>query len=375
MNPVIVEADMVTPYGRGLAACWDGLLSGASAIRPTERFGAARFLSDKAALVPNVESGDGSRVRGLLKPLLQGLRPVTPSDTAVLLATTTAEMDLLERNILTGSPEADASRPQHLLTAVGDMLGAEGPSEVVSSACISSAAAVARAADMIRTGRREAAVVVGCDAVSEFVFAGFSTLMALSPDAARPFDRDRDGLTLGEAAVAALIMNSERAKRESRRILAEVLGSGLSCDANHMTGPSRDGAGLARAIGLALDSAGLSRDQVALVNAHGTGTVYNDAMEMKAFRTVFGDRVVPTYSIKGGVGHTMGAAGLLEILVTAESLRQGVAPASLGLREPDEDAAGWVVEEATEMPGACIGLSVNSGFGGVNSAVVLGKAS
>ena len=123
MNPVIVEADMVTPYGRGCSACWKGLVAGRSAIRSTDKFGASRFLSDKAALVPNVESGHRSRVMGLLAPLLRHMETLTPPDAAVVLATTTGEIDLLEGHVLAGSPESDASHPRDLLESVRGMIG------------------------------------------------------------------------------------------------------------------------------------------------------------------------------------------------------------------------------------------------------------
>jgi len=375
MNPVIVQASMNTPYGLGRSACWKGLLAGTSAIRATDRFSNRQFISDKAALVPDLGSSQRSRALNILAPVLAEMRPATPPDAALLLATVTGEVDLLERSVTNGSPQAEASHPRRLLAATRELTGVVGPGAVISSACISSCAAVAQAADMIRTGRAEAVLVVACDAVSEFVFAGFSTLMALSSQPAMPFDRDRDGLTLGEAAAAALIMNPDRAKRENRPVLAEVLGWGLSADANHMTGPSRDGAGLARAIELALKVAKLPPDQVQSVNAHGTATVYNDAMEIKALRLIFGDHAIPVYAIKGGTGHTTGAAGLLEILIAAESLHAGVVPPTVGTQEPDEDAAGWITLQPTEISNARIALSINSGFGGVNGAVVLGKGS
>jgi 3-oxoacyl-[acyl-carrier-protein] synthase II len=212
---------------------------------------------------------------------------------------------------------------------------------------------------------------VACDAVTEFVFAGFSSLMALDPDGARPFDKARKGLTVGEAAGYVLLMSEERARRESRLIAGEVAGWGMSCDANHMTGPARDGGGLVHAIGQALKKAGMDPRQVGSISAHGTGTVYNDSMEMKSFRQIFKETTVPVYSLKGSIGHTMGAAGLVEMVVALKSLEAGIIPPSAHLAQADAEAEGWVSSKCVKAPDMRAVLSTNSGFGGVNAALVL----
>jgi 3-oxoacyl-[acyl-carrier-protein] synthase II len=145
----------------------------------------------------------------------------------------------------------------------------------------------------------------------------------------------------------------------------------MSCDANHMTGPSRDGAGLVNAIDKAFLRAGVVSGEVGSVSAHGTGTPYNDAMEMKAFRQIFTDSPVPVYSIKGSLGHTMGAAGLVEMLVALKSMEIQVVPPSANLHEVDPEAVGWVSRQEVRTDGMNVVLSTNSGFGGVNAALVL----
>jgi 3-oxoacyl-[acyl-carrier-protein] synthase II len=137
-----------------------------------------------------------------------------------------------------------------------------------------------------------------------------------------------------------------------------------------MTAPSRDGSGLALAVRKALQSADISEDAVGCVAAHGTGTVYNDSMEMKAFKEVFGTRTVPTYSVKGGTGHTMGAAGLVEIILAFQSLREKVVPPTVNVRDVDDEAQGWVSSEPCIFDGS-VTISTNSGFGGINCAVLL----
>ena len=210
------------------------------------------------------------------------------------------------------------------------------------------------------------------DLVSEFVFSGFSALRALDPQAARPFDRDRAGLTLGEGAAALALMSRQRAERENRPVLARVLGWGTANDAHHITAPARDGCGLQLALRQALGTAGLSAEAVEGISAHGTGTVYNDLMELTVFNTLFGQRRPPLHSVKGALGHTLGAAGGLEVALGTRSLATGLLPPTVGLHRAEPLAEGRISAAATRFAGQVL-LSTNSGFGGMNCALVLGR--
>ncbi len=374
VKSVVVAYDMVTPYGWGIGSCWKGLLSGKTAIGRLDRFETKSFLTGKAAVIPDLPNGqDESLVMQMLTPLLTQASAVIPSDALLILATTTGEIEILERYVLDGGPDAAGSRLDYLLNKVLHLTRVSVPGMVVSAACASSSAAIAQAAAMICSGERDCVLVVACDSVSEFVFSGFSSLMALDNNMARPFDRNRAGLSLGEAAGFMLLMSQSRASREKRPVIGEVAGWGLTSDANHMTGPSRDGSGLALAMQKAFRSADISEDTVESVAAHGTGTVYNDSMEIKAFKMVFGTRSVPVYSIKGAIGHTMGAAGLVETIVAFESLKERVVPPTVNLLEVDDEAKGWVSAEAGTLDNT-VTVSTNSGFGGINSALVLKKS-
>jgi 3-oxoacyl-[acyl-carrier-protein] synthase II len=187
-------------------------------------------------------------------------------------------------------------------------------------------------------------------------------LSSLCAGPARPFDRGRTGLTLGEAFGWALVTSGGDG--------LSILGWGNTTDAVHMTAPDRNAGGLLRAVGKALAMAGKSADDVAVIAAHGTATSYSDAMEMVAFRAAIG-RPRPVFSVKGGVGHTLAPAGLVQILVAGRALSLGLAPPTVGLTSPDDDAAGWVRAEAAPVVGR-LALSTNSGFGGVNTAILLG---
>ena len=413
MKVVVVQQDLVTAWGRGMEACWAGILSGAPAFTEVSRFSTKAFQAHLAAQIPGLpEGGDASRVMRMLTPLLAPLAGALPAGTLILLATTTGEVDLLEREMLSGGPSEDQSRLDVLLGRIQSTLSVTEPGRIISAACASSSVAMAHGAALIASGKRESVLVVACDAVTEFIYAGFASLMALDPEGARPFDKARKGLTAGEAAGTVWLMSQDRARRENRPSLGEVAGWGMSCDANHMTGPSRDGSGLVRAIEKALQRAGLRAGDIGSVSAHGTGTLYNDSMELKAFQTVFThvpeiirtssqvDRdlrarsdaarrsastsgcldycenvscepPVPVYSVKGSLGHTMGAAGLVEMLVALKSMEQQVVPPSANLHEVDPEAVGWVSKHEVRVDGMNAVLSTNSGFGGVNAALVL----
>jgi 3-oxoacyl-[acyl-carrier-protein] synthase II len=346
-------------------------MSGQTAISTVNRFPTDSLPCHVAAVAPGLShQGPESLVWQMLDPLLRDLAGRMPTGSELLLATTIGEIELLERRVAEGAGDADASRPEYLLERVRLRLGLKGQAAVVSAACASSTVALAQAADRVRCDPRAVVVVVACDAVTEFVFAGFSALMALDPAGAHPFDRQRKGLTLGDAAAVALVMHESRAREEGREILARVSGWGVTCDANHMTGPAPDGSGLARAIRLAVAQAGVNPTAIGSVSAHGTGTVYNDSMELKALGAALPGLRPPVYSVKGGLGHTLGAAGLVEVLLAAESMRRKVVPPTVGLSEADEEA-GTLVSTSPVKPTGPLTMSTNSGFGGINAALLL----
>jgi 3-oxoacyl-[acyl-carrier-protein] synthase II len=205
------------------------------------------------------------------------------------------------------------------------------------------------------------------DLVTDFVMSGFTALKSLDPEGCRPFDRARAGLSLGEGAGAILLA---RAARAPAAALA-IAGWGSSNDANHLTGPSRDGSGLALAVRRALASAAVGPASIDYVNAHGTGTQYNDAMEALALESVFGEAIPPFSSSKGLLGHTLGAAGVLETLVCVIASARAFLPGTPRLRERDPAVPAAVL--AGPRPGVFPRrmLKINAGFGGTNAALVL----
>lgn len=374
MSVCVVDGDLVTAYGCGLDACWNGLMNGRSAVKPLDRFGTEPFQSHNAAVFDGLTYRQGeSIVWQMLTRLLAENDPRIPDDVPVLLASTTGEVDLLEQAVDAGQADCSESKLAVLLEKVCARIGGQHAGAVVSSACASATVALAQGAEMIRQAECDCVVVVACDAVTEFVYSGFASLMALDPDGARPFDAERRGLSVGEAAGFALLMSTERAEREGRASLGALAGWGMSNDANHMTGPSRDGAALAQAMVHSLKKGGVEPHQIGFICAHGTGTNFNDSMELKAFKTVF-DQALTIFSVKGGTGHTMGAAGLVEALLTLRALEKQTVPPTVSLQQVDEEAVGWASSETVFYNGTELALSTNSGFGGVNAALLLRRA-
>ena len=198
--------------------------------------------------------------------------------------------------------------------------------------------------------------------------SGFASLGALSASAARPYDAERDGLTLGEAAAAVAVTSPEAAERYGFRPLGRIAGWGESCDAAHITAPDLSGRHLAGAIRRALESAG--NPAIAGVVGHGTGTRYNDEAEINALHTVFGGNAPPLFSLKGNLGHTLGATGVIQAAVAAELLKLRRMPPQAGLRTPAAGAEKMVSGEVRLLGAGAI-LSLNVGFGGLNSALIV----
>lgn len=370
IRTLIVETDMITAYGMGADACWHGLMSHTTAIDIVSRFSVESFQAHNAALIKTLNPHvSDSLIMQMLEPLLQNNATRIPNDALLLLATTTGEIDLLEKAVDQNSDTANESSPVCLLKKIQDRLKLKEEGSVISAACASSNAAVAEAASLIERGEKDCVLVVACDAVTEFVYAGFSSLMALDTGIARPFDADRQGLSLGDAAGMVLLMSDERARTENRTVHGEIAGWALTSDANHMTAPMRDGSGLAQAIVHALDKADKKPEDIGSISAHGTGTIYNDAMECCAFKSVF-DSPVPTYSIKGGTGHTMGASGLVELIIALQSIHKKMVPPTMNMTTIDATAEGWVSTEACAI-NAGAAISTSSGFGGVNAVLVI----
>jgi 3-oxoacyl-(acyl-carrier-protein) synthase len=396
MSRVLVRGrGLVCALGAGEEALWRGLLGGESAMATCPEL-LPQVLpapSWRVGQVPATALGAGpepvSRCLALLREAVRQLRdgPGWPTPVAggsgrrprlgLCIGTTQgevrrweAEQIALERDNSMQPAEPALSGPPQ---ALAEELDADGPVSTVSMACASGTAAVGLAASWIRDGLCELAVAGGADVLSPMVQAGFAALRALDPERPRPFDRRRAGLGIGEGAALLLLGASDRPPAGS----LEVLGWGFSSDAHHLTGPAPEGRGLARAVKAALEEASLPAEAVEAVNAHGTGTVFNDLMEAKALRLVFGDRAasLPVDGIKGAIGHCMGAAGAIEAVLCAGVLERGLLPPTCGLEELDPAIALEGLVRGEARPGNYrVVLSTSSGFGGINAALLLGRS-
>jgi len=245
-------------------------------------------------------------------------------------------------------------------------LGLQGPCTAISTACSSSAKAFASAARLMEAGLIDAAVVGGVDTLCLTTLYGFNSLELLSTGPCRPYDAERGGISIGEAAAFFLL---ERQVPSS----VALLGYGESSDAHHMSSPHPEGLGAQRAMHTALERAGLQAGDIDYVNLHGTGTKSNDSSEDRAILALFGERV-PVNSTKGMTGHTLGAAGAVEAIVSALAIEEGLIPASPGTREIDP-ALHARYEKSARAAKVDRVLSNSFGFGGSNASLVLGAAS
>jgi 3-oxoacyl-[acyl-carrier-protein] synthase II len=374
INVWVTDAVTVTPFGDNLNALWLAVLAGKSAIRPLRRFAVEGYHAGIASWIEDLEAIDNRSIGHFLtERLLRQLGPMPPN-TLLITATTKSGIDNLER-IRRGVP-ADPGDvlPGSLFEDIRCQLKLTGECFNIGAACASSTVALAQGAELIASGYTNAVLVCCMDLVTEFVFSGFSSLQALSADPCRPFDRDRNGLSLGEGAAALLLMNAEKARQEGRSHLGTILGWATANDATHITAPARDGRGLRQAVLKALDIAGRNSNEIAAVCAHGTGTVHNDLMELNAFTHIFGNRRLPIFSIKGSIGHTLGAAGGIEAAVGLRTLSEQMAPPTVGFSNPEMGAENKVSFQPLTFSGDCL-LTTNSGFGGINAALILEKGS
>jgi 3-oxoacyl-(acyl-carrier-protein) synthase len=384
----IVAAGVVTPIGQDLDTFWSGLLTGADGTSVVERFPVGDLRVRRGGEIKKLTRAvDWRRVPDCRATRLlvsaaddlcvqAGERPVrvAPERLAVVVGTALGGVEEGER-ALSGGPArrlraALYDAPAHRLAR---WLGAGGPAVTVSTACASGATAIGVGAEMLRRGEADAVVAGGYDILCRFVLRGFDGLRSLTRERVRPFDRRRSGLLLGEAAGLLLL---RREREAGARRLGTLLGYGSASDAVHIAAPDPEGRGLERAMRQALADAGVGPDAIDFVSAHGTATPLNDPIEAAALRRVLGPRggTVPVNSIKGALGHTMGAAAALEAIVCLLAGRHGQVPATLGLEERDPACDLDCVQGSPRALRPRVSLSTSLGFGGCNAALVIESA-
>lgn len=264
-----------------------------------------------------------------------------------------------------------AATANHLTT----LLGLYGPKATIMTACSSGATAIGLGRDLIRNGVARVMVAGGTEPLCRMTFSSFNALKAIDPEYCRPFSGNRAGLTLGEAAGILILESLAGARQRGAAVLAEVLGYGVTCDAHHMTAPDIGASGAVRAMREALRDACLGPEAVDYINAHGTATPPNDRMETRAIKEVFGARArrIPVSSTKSMHGHTLGASGALEAVVSVLAIAEGFIPPTIHCETPDPECDLDYVTTGARPVAPDVVLSNSFAFGGNNTAVIFGR--
>lgn len=257
----------------------------------------------------------------------------------------------------------------HLANKIGKALGLSSEPIVLSNACVSGIMAISVAKRLIQTEVYDHCIVIGGDLFSKFVFAGFQSFQAISNQPCKPYDKSRDGITLGEAA-ASIFISKDKSLIDANSCF-EIIGDSSINDANHISGPSRTGEGLYQSVENALKEANIESNSVDCISAHGTATLYNDEMEAQAFKRS-GLETTPVFSLKSCYGHTLGAAGLLETVITLAFADENLIPPSGGYKNHGLTLGLNITTEMVEKEVNVV-LKTASGFGGSNTAVLLKK--
>jgi minimal PKS ketosynthase (KS/KS alpha) len=411
-SATITGIGVVAPGGIGVPAFWDLLTAGRTATRPISLFDASGFRSRIAAecdfdpQTRGLSDADAQRLdrasQFAIVATVEAMRDSgvdfsgTPPDrTGAVIGGAVGCTIRLEQQYTAvssygrdwlvdhtkGAPYLyDYLVPSSIAAEVAWCCGAEGPVSMISTGCTSGLDAVGHAAALIEEGRADVVLAGAADApISPITVACFDTIRATSArndspaNASRPFDLTRDGFVLGEGAAVFVLEAAEHARRRGARIYATISGFARRANAYHMTGLRPDGREMAEAIAVAMDRAGVNAEQIDYVNAHGSGTKQNDVHETAAFKSSLGERAyrVPVSSIKSMVGHSLGAIGSIEIAACALAMENQVVPPTANLEVPDPECdLDYVPVTAREARLGAV-LSVGSGFGGFQTAVVL----
>ena len=400
---VVTGIGAVTPLGASFPASWQALIAGRDAQAPLELFNTSgcRCHHAASALLPALDDLPAkivrrfSRATRLALPaarealahagLLDADRRSTRRELPLTVSTTSGGMAFGEdfaRRVFAGKrahlfDQVSRYLPQQQVLDLQQTLGFSGHSVIIANACASGANAIGHAADLLSSGMADCVLTGGFEAITELVFVGFDCLQATSTDRCRPFDLNRTGLLIGEAAAFLVLESAEHAAKRGATVLCELAGYGHTTDIFHLTQPQPDGNALIDVMTTASAQAGIAPAQIGYINAHGTATPVNDGTEAKAYTAFLGNALGSTRisSTKAAIGHTLGAAGAIEALFAIESMRSGKLPPQLNLQNPIPEIAPALVGAAESADAMQHSMSVNLGFGGSNAALVFSRRS
>ena len=404
---VITGIGVISPLGSTVDSFWDTVRNGRSGLGPITQFDAADYASRIAGQVVGFEPDAyiARKERRRMDPYCHyavaasamavedanlNMDEETPERVGVIVGSGVGGIQILhsQSQVLAAKGPSRSSPfmiPMMICNMAGGLIAIrhnmKGPNHAVVSACASAAHSMGDAARMIERGDADVMLAGGAEAcVCELAVAGFSAMKALSTrnddpqKASRPFDLNRDGFVVGEGAGVFVIEELEHARKRGARIYCELAGFGMTCDAFHMTAPSADGDGAARAMSLAMADAKVNPDEVDYINAHGTSTPLNDKMETQAIKTALGPEVsrkIQVSSSKSMSGHLLGAAAAIESAVCAMAIRDQVIPPTINYETPDPECDLDYVPNTAREARVKICLNNSFGFGGHNASLLL----
>ena len=410
---VVTGLGLLSPFGMGYEHSWRQLLTGRSAARRVTEFEVEDLPCKIAHVIPRGDGSDGTfNPESVLEPkelrkigdfILYGIaaadealadsgwKPETEADrcaTGVMIGSGIGGIEGIAENALILNERGPRRIspffiPGNIINLVSGQVsikhGLKGPNHAVVTACSTGAHAIGDAARLIQFGDAEVMLAGGAEApVTRLSLAGFAACRALSTErndapqqASRPYDRDRDGFVMGEGAGVVVLEELEHAKARGAKIYGEVVGYGLTGDAYHITAPAEDGDGAFRCMTAALKRAGLTPADVDYINAHGTSTMA-DTIELGAVERLAGEAAstISMSSTKSSIGHLLGAAGAAEAIFSILAMRDGVAPATINLDNPERETAIDLVPNTPRRRRIDIALSNSFGFGGTNASLV-----
>ena len=393
---------VVSSLGFGMKPYWENLVAGKSGISEVDLFDTSSLDRHLAGQVKGFKPRDflsaaEARRAGRCSAMSiaaarmaieqAGLDPsrLQTERTSVVLGTTMGEADVMSEMedawVHTGAHARNIT-PKNLVRCgttliaihVARSVGARGMVQVLPAACAAGNYGIGFAADQIRAGRADVMITGAAEVLEKLEYAGFVRLGAMAPERCQPFDKNRRGLLLGEGAGILVLESEEHAKERGAKLLAEIGGFGLACDAHHITRPHPQGEGSIKAMRQAIDSSGLRPESVDFVNAHGTGTQANDETESRVMKEVFGDaKKVPMSSIKSMIGHCMGASSAMEALACVMTVQTGVYPPTVGYETPDPACDVNLVANKAQQGPADVVLNNSLAFGGYDAVVCFAK--
>lgn len=404
---VVTGMGAVTPIGHNVEEFWQGIKEGRCGIGPITHFDTTDFKVHVAAEVKDFDPSaciDKREQRRMDRFCQFGMVAATEayndsglsSDTigenelAVITGSGIGGLQTIEEEV-TKLNDRGPSRVSALMIPmiIGNILSgniaikykAKGECHCIVTACASGTHAIGEGYRLIQDGRAKAVIAGAAEAtITPLSIAGFSNMKALSTredptHCSTPFDKDRDGFVMGEGAGMLVLEEYDHAKARGARIYGEIAGFGSTCDAFHITLPDESGEGAASAMRIALSDAGIQPEEISYINAHGTSTPPNDAMETAAIKQVFGESAykIPVSSTKGHTGHMLGAAGAVESVICIKALEEGFVPPTVGLTQPGEGLDLDYVPGKGRRQELTYALSNSLGFGGHNGTLIFKK--